>query len=136
MDNTLTELSLPITSLAAVINGIILLVLTYRVILLRRRDGVVLGDNGDRVLTKAIRGQANAAEQIPIAIVILALAELQGGHSAVLITLAFALTIGRASHAIYFGVHGTHWRLRVYGMLLTLIAQTGLILTVLAVGIT
>lgn len=132
----MTDISLPITSLAAVINGIILLALTYRVIILRRRDGVVLGDNGDRVLMKVIRGQANATEQMPIALLMLALAELQGGNSAVLIVLALSLTIGRASHAIYFGVHGTHWRLRVYGMMLTLIAQAGLILTLLAIVFT
>ena len=129
------DISLPITSLAAVINGTILLALTYRVIVLRRRDGVVLGDNGDRVLTKAIRGQANAAEQMPIAIILLALAELQGGQSTVLMILMLMLTLGRASHAIYFGVHGTHWRFRFYGMLLTLAAQAGLILTLLALVI-
>lgn len=121
-------LSLPVTTLAAILNGLILLVLTFRVIVLRRRDGVVLGDNNDRVLLKAIRGQANAAEQIPIAIVMLALLELQGGAMVVLVALAGLLTIGRLMHAIYFGVHGTTWRLRIYGMLLTVIAQGGLML--------
>lgn len=131
----MTDISLPITSLAAVANGIILLLLTARVIVLRRRDGVVLGDNNDRVLTKAIRGQANAAEQMPLALLLLALVEIQGGPVAALVTLALTLTVGRALHAIYFGAHGISWRFRFYGMLLTLIAQAGLIATLLVVVI-
>lgn len=127
------DISLSITSLTAIINGAILLALTFRVIILRRRDGVVLGDNGDRVLTKAIRGQANAAEQIPVALILLALAEVQGGHPVVLAALALTLTVGRCLHAIYFGIHGMPWRLRFYGMILTIIAQAGLILALLAV---
>jgi uncharacterized membrane protein YecN with MAPEG domain len=131
----MTDISLPITSLAAVANGVILLLLTARVIGLRRRDGVVLGDNNDRVLTKAIRGQANAAEQMPLALLLLALVEIQGGPVAALVTLALTLTVGRALHAIYFGAHGIPWRFRFYGMLLTLIAQAGLIATLLVVVI-
>ncbi len=126
---TLPEL--PITSLAAIANGLILLLLTYKVIVLRRRDGVVLGDNDDREMIKAIRGQANAAEQIPLAIILLALIELQAGNVIILGVLAAALTTGRVMHALYFGIHGTNWRLRFYGMLLTLFAQAGLLLALL-----
>jgi uncharacterized membrane protein YecN with MAPEG domain len=127
----MTDLSLPLTSLTAFVNGAILLVLTVRVVVMRRRDGIVLGDNDDRVMTKAIRGQANAAEQIPMGLILIGLIELQGGGTMVLAALAVMFSIGRLMHAIYFAVHGTTWRLRFYGMLLTLLAQGGLLLTLL-----
>lgn len=132
----MTEISLPITTLAAVCGGLILLLLTWQVIKLRRKDGVVLGDNDDRVLTKAIRGQANAAEQIPMAVVMLGLAELQGAPSMLLGVLAVTLIVGRGLHGIYFAVNGLTWRLRFYGMLMTLTAQLGLIITLLLTLIT
>ena len=71
------DIALPITSLTAVVLATVLLLLTCKVITLRRRDGVVLGDNDDRVLTKAIRGQGNASEQVPLGLVMLGLCELQ-----------------------------------------------------------
>ena len=125
----MTEFSLPVTSAAALANGLILLVLTWRVIMMRRRGGIVLGDDGDRAVFKAIRGQANAAEQIPVALILLGLCELQGGHGTLLAVLAVTLTVGRVMHGAYFAVHGLNWRLRLGGMLLTLTAQAGLLLT-------
>ena len=114
---------LPITSVAALVNGALMLALTARVIFYRRRDKVVLGDNGDKVLAKAIRGQANAAEQIPIALILCALAELQGAPATALWLTVGLFTLGRYMHGAYFAVHGLHWRLRFWGMLATLIAQ-------------
>jgi hypothetical protein len=46
--------------------------------------------------------------------------------------VAIVLIVGRIMHAVYFAVHGTHWRLRAYGMLLTMIAQ-GALVVILAV---
>lgn len=131
----MTDISLPITSIVALLNGGILLALTINVIVLRRRDGVVLGDNDDRVLTKAIRGQANAAEQIPLALLIFALAELQGANAVILMALACVFTLGRAMHALYFAWHGLTWRFRFYGMFLTLLAQFCLLLVLFGVMI-
>ena len=120
-------ISLPITSLTALLAGVLILLLTIKVIQLRRRGGVVLGDNDDRILAKAIRGHANAVEQLPIALILMALAEVQGAPQALLIVAAMALILGRALHGIYFAVHGTHWRFRFIGMWLTLAAQMALI---------
>ncbi|MFO8125371.1 MAPEG family protein [Yoonia sp.] len=121
--------SLPVTSVTAVFAGVLILLLTIKVIQLRRRGGVILGDNDDHALTKAIRGHANAAEQLPIALIIMGLAELQGGNTPLLLLSALSLMVGRVMHGVYFAVHGTHWRLPMYGMMLTLIAQGLLVLT-------
>ena len=120
-------ISLPITSLTALCAALLILVLTIKVVRLRRRDGVVLGDNDDRVLQKAIRGQANAVEQLPIALILMGLAEVQGSNPVLLTITAVVLLTGRVMHAVYFAIHGSHWRLRMYGMLLTFIAQIALI---------
>lgn len=120
-------IALPVTSISALVLGVLLLLLTNKVIRIRRRDGVVLGDNSDRVLAKAIRGQANAAEQIPMALLLMGLCELGGAPAGALWGLALTLILGRVAHGIYFAINGTHWRLRFYGMLLTLIAQAGLL---------
>ena len=125
------DIALPITSLTAVVLATVLLLLTCKVITLRRRDGVVLGDNDDRVLTKAIRGQGNASEQVPLGLIMLGLCELQGASFGLLAMLATIFVVGRVMHAVYFAVHGTPWPLRLYGMLLTLVAQTGLIIMLL-----
>lgn len=125
---------LPITSIAALLNGGLLLALTARVIFYRRRDSVILGDNGDRALTKAIRGQANAAEQMPMALILCALTEAQGAPILALAVTAALFTLGRYMHGAYFARHGLHWRLRFWGMLATLAAQ-GLLLALLAVAL-
>ncbi|WP_342068605.1 MAPEG family protein [Yoonia algicola] len=124
-------ISLPITSATAILAGVLILLLTSKVIQLRRSGGVVLGDNDDRVLAKAIRGHANAVEQLPIALIIMGLAEAQGGNTPLLVLSAILLVAGRIMHAMYFAIHGTHWRLRMYGMMLTLIAQGLLVLTLI-----
>ena len=128
-------ISVPITSVTALLGGIIILLLTIKVIQLRRQGGVVLGDNDDRALTKAIRGHANAVAQLPIALIIMGLAELQGGNSGLLGLGAAALIIGRLLHGIYFAHDGTHWRLRFFGMMLTLTAQILLLIALLLVVI-
>jgi len=120
-------ISLPITSFTALFAGVLILSLTMKVVQLRRRGGVVLGDINDRALAKAIRGHANAVEQLPIALILMGLAEVQAGSTALLIPAAISLVVGRSLHATYFAIHGTHWRLRFYGMWLTVAAQGGLL---------
>ena len=126
-------ISLPITSFTALFTGVLILLLTVRVVQLRRHGGVVLGDNNDRALAKAIRGQANAVEQLPIALILMGLAELQGSGSVLLLLSAVLLVVGRSLHAVYFAIHGTNWRLRFYGMWMTLVAQAALLV---ALGLT
>lgn len=122
-------ISLPVTSVTAIVAGIIILLLTIKVIQFRRADGVVLGDGDNRVLAKAIRGQSNAVEQLPIALILMGLAELQGANTLLLGVCAVVLIVGRLAHGIYFAHDGTHWRLRFYGMAMTLAAQIALIVS-------
>lgn len=116
---------LPITACTALFAGLLYVALTFSVILKRRGDGVVLGDGGDRAMQKRIRGHANAAEQMPLFLIVLGLTEMNAAPTVTLTGLALIFGLGRVLHAAYFGIHGLHWRLRFYGMLLTMIAQIG-----------
>ena len=119
--------SLPVTSLCALALGLWMFILTARVIFYRRAHSVVLGAGDDRVMEKRIRAHGNAAEQIPIALILLAFSELGGANTHWLTLIAIVLIIGRIMHGLYFTVHGLHWRWRFYGMSLTLAAQAMLI---------
>ncbi len=129
----MTDIPIPITAWSAVILATLFLWLTFRVVGARRKDHILLGDNDDRVVLKKIRGQANAAEQIPIALLMLGLAELLQ-PAIIVMAIAAVLIVGRVMHGVYFAIHGTNFRFRFYGMLLTLIAQTMAIIAV-AVGL-
>ncbi len=113
----------PVTAWSTVVLAVLFQWLTFRVIGVRRKDHIVLGDGGDHVMNKKIRGQANAAEQIPISLILLGLTEyvIPG---LVPLVIAVVLIVGRVMHGIYFTIHGTNFRLRFYGMLFTLIAQS------------
>ena len=126
----MTDFPLYITAWTALILGTLLAFLTFRVIFHRRAESIVLGDGGDKIILKKIRGHANASEQIPIALILLGLVEyLQGSLYALII--ATILVVGRLLHAAYFSFDGLTWRLRLFGMLLTMIAQALALLALL-----
>lgn len=127
----MTEFPLTITAWAAVLLGALYLLLTLRVIGQRRGQAIVHGDGGDKIMLKKIRGHANAAEQIPLGLILIGLTEMlvAAWVPGVLATL---LVVGRVMHGAYFGWHGLPHVLRVGGMALTLLAQLGGIIAVLA----
>ena len=61
-------------------------------------------------------------------LILLGLAEMNSVPAIILIGLAVMFLAGRLMHACYFGIHGLHWRLRFYGMLLTVFGQIGALL--------
>ena len=89
--------ALQITALYAGSLALWFLVLSYRVIGFRR-SGVSLGDGGDPVLQRVIRGHANFAEYVPLALVMLAVLELNGTSVLLLHALGLALLAGRLLH--------------------------------------
>lgn len=124
------EFPLIVTGYATVILAVVHMALTFHVIGKRRSDRIVHGDNDDKDMMKRIRGHANASEQIPIALITLALSEwvLPGWWT---IIIAAMLVAGRVMHGIYFGRPGAPHQLRQFGMVLTLLAQMGSIATLL-----
>jgi hypothetical protein len=89
----------PVTALYAGILTIWILILALRVVQIRRRDLVGLGDGGNAELLSRIRIHGNAAEFVPITLLVMLILELNGQSESVLHGLGMALTAGRLAHA-------------------------------------
>lgn len=111
-----------ITAAYAALLGLILLALSIRVIQLRARHRVSLGDGGHVDLQRAIRGQGNFVEYAPIALVLLLCLELVGGPAWLVHGCGLALVAGRAAHGTCFGFLESSVALRRGGMVLTFAA--------------
>ena len=120
-----------IAALYAGLNALILLWLAAEVISRRRKGRVSHGDGGDGAFAKVIRGHGNAAETIPMAIILLSLAELIGAPALALHLAGGAFTLGRACHALHFTGRAP-FGFRPLGMLLTLASTAVLALGLIA----
>lgn len=112
--------SLPISTVTTSILAIWLLTLSWRVIGLRRKGGASLGDGGDPALQRAIRAQGNLVEYTPVFLIMLALAEIQGGNALIIGAIAAAFTLGRLGHGYAFAFTPRNVMGRVGGTALTL----------------
>ena len=89
-----------ITALYGALNAILNIVLANRVSTVRKKEGVTLGHGESKALLVASRIHANNAEFVPLAIVMMLIAELMGGSSAVLHAYGGLLLVARVAHAI------------------------------------
>jgi uncharacterized membrane protein YecN with MAPEG domain len=90
-----------------------------RVIGLRRRLKVGIGTGGQPALERAMRAQANFAEYVPFALVLLALAEAGGTPGWIIHPLGAALLAGRIAHGWGITRATEDFRFRVGGMIAT-----------------
>jgi len=98
-------MSLTITMFHAALLALVLLALSVQVVRLRRQLHVGLGSGGNETLDRAVRAQANFAEYVPLALLLLALVEAGTAAPAWLVhALGGALVIGRVMHG-FFGVN-------------------------------
>lgn len=119
-----------VSSIYAALLGFWMVGLSFRVIKLRRAKKVRLGDGGHPELQTAIRVQGNAAEYIPISLILLVLLELNEAHLALIHLGGVALLAGRMAHAR--GLLTDNLQYRVLGMRLTFYAILGLAMLNLA----
>ena len=114
---------------AALLAGLYLF-LSLRVIGMRVKGRIGLGDAGNPKLQRAIRVQGNFSEYVPLAVILLAFVEMQQASPLLLHGLSLSLLIGRMIHAYGVSQEQEDYRLRVTGMILTFaaIAVAGLIL--------
>ena len=113
-------MSLPVTALYAGLMGLWLLGLGFEVMRRRRRHDVSIGDGGVRELELAMRAHGNACEYVPIALIVLALAEGMGAPGWVLHLSGLMLVAGRLIHGGHFLAGARRLNLRIAGMLLTI----------------
>ena len=88
-----------ITATVAALLGLLAVVLTARVIVLRVRLGVHAGDGGHGTLAQAIRAQANLLELAPLALLLLAFTEWAIAWRGVILALGIALLVARLASA-------------------------------------
>ena len=87
-------------ALRAGLNLILMLVLSVRVVRIRRARQIGLGHGESPDLERAIRAFGNASEYIPAAVAALALLTLLDVSPGLIHALGLTFTIGRVAHAI------------------------------------
>ncbi|PCI63201.1 MAG: glutathione S-transferase [Gammaproteobacteria bacterium] len=91
---------LTITGLYASILALFLIALAVNIIKLRFKFQVGLGDGGEQPLIKAIRIHGNFTEYMPLALILLASYELNGGDELYLHIIGLSLVAGRVLHML------------------------------------
>lgn len=131
-------MSVAITPLYAGLLGILLIVLSLRVSMQRRRHNISLGDGGRASLTTAIRVQGNFVEYVPIGLILLTLLELSGWPAALVHGFGAALFLARVLHAqgLTSNPDGKSFG-RLWGVLLTwlmLLGSSGVLIVGALIG--
>ena len=101
-------LPLPVTAVSAAILGLMYIALSIRVVLARGEAKASLGDGSTGIVASGMectvpllvrsRTHANFAEYVPISLILLLFAELEGTRRWVMVLLAALLIVGRALH--------------------------------------
>jgi len=101
-----------VTPLYAGVLVLLFLVLSARVIYFRR-TGISLGDGGDAGMLRVIRGHANFAEYVPLALLLMGMLELGRFSFFALHALGITLVVARLLHgyALSFSKHFPFGRL-------------------------
>ncbi|HKX54865.1 MAG TPA: MAPEG family protein [Xanthomonadales bacterium] len=92
-------MTMEITALYAALLGLLFIVLSFRVSKHRLAGHVSLGDGDNPDLAQAIRAHGNFAEYVPLALILMGLAEAQGAAAGLLHALGAGLLLGRIAHA-------------------------------------
>lgn len=116
---------LPVTAVFAGLLAFWLIFLQSRVIAFRGARRVPLGDGGHDEGVRLIRAHGNAAETIPIFLILLGLGEGMGAPGWVVAALGLVFLAGRVLHGAQFVLDRPGFAFRMWGMILTLSA-TGL----------
>lgn len=125
---------LTITPLYLALAGLLFVYLSINVIRARFKHRVSVGDGGNKELIKAMRVHANFAEYAPIAFLLVAVVELQGGPAWLVHALGFGVLAARVAHAVGFGSTPQIVLLRRGGILLSLLSIAAACCAILALN--
>lgn len=110
------------TSVYAVLLAVLFLALSLRAMSARRRARVPFGEGSSEELRRRLRAHANFAEYTPLALLLMALLELQGAGAIVLNVIGLLLLAGRLAHAYGISRIPEHLPSRILGVGLTLLS--------------
>ncbi len=114
--------ALAITPVYAGFLAFVYLYLTYSVIRLRRQKQLSVGDGGDPSFLRKMRAHGNFAEYVPMALLLMAMAEFLGAGAALLHAIGGLLLAGRLAHGWCFLFTDRNLKARTAGMAMTLAA--------------
>jgi len=114
------ERALFVTPLYAGLLALWFLVLSWRVVQ-RRRSGIFLGDGGDQALLRVIRGHANFAEYVPLALLLMGMLEVSRSSIYVLHVLGITLLVARLLHGYALSFTAKFAFGRLWGATLTFV---------------
>ncbi len=123
-----------ITLLFAALHILLMLFLASRVALHRHKAKIGLGVGGDYKLERKVRAHANFIENVPMALLALALLELCGLASTWLYVFGGVLLVGRLLHAFGISRKSGYSPGRFLGTLLTWLSLAAMAATGLAIG--
>ena len=103
-----------------------LIVLSARVIVSRRTEKILYGDNDMPRVTARIRAQGNLTEYAPFGLILILTLELQGVSAVWLHLLALPFLAGRLIHGYGLSFQPRVMAMRVAGMMLTLVSLAAL----------
>lgn len=116
----MTSLDIHITAFYAAVFAVLHVIFTLRVGSYRFKSGISLGDGGDKELLNRIRAHGNFTEQVPMALLLLLLNELNGLPDGILITLGAVLLGARVLHYLMIVTRKLPIVLRPVSMVATL----------------
>jgi len=108
-----------ITALYAGLLGLLVVALGFNVTVHRWILRVPLGDGGNPLLVRVIRMHGNTVESVPIAVLLMALYELDGGLRTALHAAGMTLIVGRLLYAGTLWADGGWNLIRATGVTLT-----------------
>ena len=110
---------LAITALYAAPLAALFIWLSIRVIARRRSELIAYGPGEDRDLMQRMRIHANFSEYVPLAIIIMILAESLDAPNLLVHVIGLLLLAGRYIHGVGLSLHPNKIKVRVLGMALT-----------------
>ena len=116
-------MALSVTPIYAALFALFFVALSLRVTRFRRTARISLGDGGDEELRRRTRVHANFAEYVPLALILMALAELQDLPGWTIHLIGALLAVGRLAHAYGVSQAPQNMKLRVLGMVTTMAAM-------------
>lgn len=109
-----------VTLLYASLLALWFVILTVRVIRYRGTHSIALGDGGDPIMQRLIRGHGNFVDYAPMALILMGLLEVSGADRSLLHTVGGLLLVGRLAHGWALSFTDGNAFGRTVGMVLTL----------------
>ena len=107
---------MPIIPLYAAALAVLFILLSVWVIMARRGRRLGFGTGGDEAVERRIRIHGNFAEYVPLALILLYMAENLGAGAGWLHLLGATLVAGRLAHAVFLSFRATDDLGRILGM--------------------